>query len=553
MRTRFWGPATLAASLLIPAAADAQLTDETQTNSTMPGGAIAKSLDEQIGTGHGDEFTSGSSVYLIKRDPARSIRRGRQLFQRKFTRDQGLGPRVNFDSTGDIADNAALGAGLSDSCTSCHGRPRGAAGFGGDVVTRPDSRDSPHLFGLGLQEMLADEITADLRRIRDEAIAAASSVTPSSFRRPSSRCRHGRKDCRPQVPDNGATRELRSKGISFGWISADADGNVDMSEVEGVDDDLRVKPFFAQGGTISMREFIVGALNAEMGLQAPDPVLCAATDPAGAVRMVSPAGMVFDPGLDAFERPPVCSTGSDGDGDGVVNEIDAALIDHMEFYLLNYFKPGTGPVPRREATAIRYLDKIGCTGCHVQNLVIEQDRRVADVETRFDPVQGIFNRLFATATPLFEVVPDGEPFPQLLPAGAPFEVRSIYTDFKRHDLGPDFHERQFDGTMVREFMTEPLWGVASTSPYGHDGRSVNLDEVILRHGGEALASRDAYARSRSGRRAILEYLASLILFPPDDTASNLNPGNPDGHPQDPANHGSINLGALFQIDSEGPE
>jgi hypothetical protein len=33
----------------------------------------------------------------------------------------------------------------SDSCAACHGRPRGAAGFGGDVVTRPDSRDAPHL------------------------------------------------------------------------------------------------------------------------------------------------------------------------------------------------------------------------------------------------------------------------------------------------------------------------------------------------------------------------------------------------------------------------
>jgi CxxC motif-containing protein (DUF1111 family) len=32
-------------------------------------------------------------------------------------------------------------------------------------------------------------------------------------------------------------------------------------------------------------------------------------------------------------------------------------------------------------------------------------------------------------------------------------------------------------------MTEPLWGVGSTSPYGHDGRSTTLQEVILRHGG----------------------------------------------------------------------
>ena len=126
----------------------AQLTDVTQTNPTVPGGQIGKSLDDQIGAGRGDEVTPGSSIYLINRDPARSIRRGRQLFQRKFTADQGQGPRVSNNSAGNIQDDPKLGAGLSDSCAACHGRPRGSAGFGGDVVTRPDSRDAPHLFGL---------------------------------------------------------------------------------------------------------------------------------------------------------------------------------------------------------------------------------------------------------------------------------------------------------------------------------------------------------------------------------------------------------------------
>ena len=50
--------------------------------------------------------------------------------------------------------------------------------------------------------------------------------------------------------------------------------------------------------------------------------------------------------------------------------------------------------------------------------------------------------------------------------------------------------------MRREFLTTPLWGVGSTAPYGHDGRSINLTEVILRHGGEAQAARDAFARCR---------------------------------------------------------
>jgi hypothetical protein len=79
--------------------------------------------------------------------------------------------------------------------------------------------------------------------------------------------------------------------------------------------------------------------------------------------------------------------------------------------------------------------------------------------------------------------------------------------------------------------------------------------VILRHGGEAAASKAAYvALGEENQRKILEFLGTLILFPPDDTASNLDPGNPGtDDPQDPAEHGSIALSSLFQIASEGGE
>jgi hypothetical protein len=529
--TTFAKAGSVALLLIAAVPSHAQLVDGSAVLPNIAGGQVNKSLDGQVGAGHGDVFTPGSAVYLIKRDPARSIRRGRQLFQRKFTLEQGMGPRVDASSGGDVMGNRALGAGLMDSCAGCHGRPRGAAGDGGDVVTRPDSRDAPHLFGLGLQEMLADEITADLRRIRDDAIRTAR-----RYRTP-------------------VTRNLVSKGISYGRIRGLPNGTADARQVQGVNADLRVRPFFAEGGTISIREFAIGAFKAEMGLEAPDEVLCAATDPGRPRRVVSPSGFVYDPSRDAFERPPVCVTSRDGDRDGVVNELDTALIDHMEFYLLNYFKAGTGASNGRTRRGLQLMHSARCTSCHVQDLQVDRDRRVADVETVHDPVRGIFNRLFATASTRFEIVPDGDRFPQLLPLGEPFLVRNIFTDFKRHDLGPAFHEREYDGTLVKKFMTEPLWGVATTAPYGHDGRSINLEEVILRHGGEAQSSRNAFAAlSLDDRRMVLEFLGTLLLFPPDDTASNLNPGVPGTtNPQDPAQHGSINLGALFQVPAEGAE
>ncbi len=504
-------------------AASAQLTDKTQAPNAA-GVGIAKSLDEQIGAGQGDALMPDSSIFIIQRDPARSIRRGRQLFQRKFSLHQGLGPRTG-DGVGDIETDGSIGAGLADSCAGCHGRPRGAAGFGGDVATRPDSRDAPHLFGLGLQEMLADEITSDLRAIRARATQQAAQ--------------------RGQP----VTLPLISKGIRYGSIRVSPSGSVDTSGVQGVDPDLRVRPFFAQGGTISIREFLVGAFNAEMGVEGSDPMLHAA---ASGAHIVTPAGMVLDGAVDTIETPPAANEADDPDGDGVRDELPTSLVDHMEFYLLNYFKPAVFQQTPMVNAGRKVFDAVGCASCHVADLRIEHDRRVADVETRFDPTRGVFNRLFATASLRLVAVDDGSGFPSLKrPAREPFVVRNYFADLKRHDLGPAFYERNYDGSTTTKFMTEPLWGVGSTSPYGHDGRSINLREVILRHGGEARVQRDAFAAMPEiAKLALFEFLDSLVLFPPDDTASNLDPGDPStpGFPQ--KGHGSIKLGALFNDPGE---
>ena len=286
-----------------------------------------------------------------------------------------------------------------------------------------------------------------------------------------------------------------------------------------------------------MREFIVGALHNEMGLAAStDPDLTIAS--AGG-KVITPSGMVLDGSKDKIEAPPP----PDPNG----NEIDPALVDHLEFYLLNYFKPGTGKQDATTAHGQTVFNTIGCTSCHIQNLLVNHDRRVADVKTVYDPVKGIFNTLFSTATAPFNATDDGSGFPTLKqPQLNSFLVPNIFTDFKRHDIGVNFYERNYDGTLQTKFLTRPLWGVGSTGPYGHDGRSMTLDDVILRHGGESQASRAAYAAlSSKDSDAVLKFLNSLILFPPDDTASNLDPGNP-GSPNFPQfGHGSIKLTVLF--------
>ena len=238
--------------------------------------------------------------------------------------------------------------------------------------------------------------------------------------------------------------------------------------------------------------------------------------------------MVLDGAADAIEAPPVPNPSFDSNGNVSGNEVPTAIVDYLEFYLLNYFKPGTSQQSPATAQGLRTFHQIGCASCHVADLTVEHDRRVADVETVFDARRGVFNRLFATATPLVTVVPDGSGFPPAqAPRGGPFLVQNIFTDFKRHDLGPGFYERNWDGTFQKQFLTRALWGVGNRASYGHDGRSISLTEVILRHGGEAQGSRDAFAALADPvRRNVLDFLESLVLFPPDDTASNLDPGDP---------------------------
>src|SRR5215471_5733028 len=445
--------------------ANAQLRDVFQAPNAVNEG-IHKTFANEIGAGRGDAATAGSSLYLIGRDPFRAIRRGRQLFQRKFLLSDGL---WDNQRTGNIGANPNIGAGLSDSCAGCHGRPRGSAGHGGSTFTRPDSRDARHLFGLGLQEMLADEITTELRALRDDAIVTA------------------------RTTHTAQTVELvSSKGPFYGEIVVRPNGSVDTSALEGIDTDLRVRPFKAQGGTISIREMVVGELKAELGLEAPDVDLQSASHGG---RVVTPSGMVLDGHFDRIDAPPVSTVTQDGDGDGKTNEIPVAIVDYLESYLLNSFQPAIGLTTPEAQLGRAVFTQIGCTFCHIPNLQIDRDRRIINVETAFDAVSGgPFNGLFATVASLVATPAAPTPVspPLKSPAFGSYLVRNLFTDFKRHDVGSAFYERNFDGSLQRTFMTTPLWGLASTAPYGHDGRSATIEQAILRHGGEAQFSRDTY-------------------------------------------------------------
>ena len=95
---------------------------------------------------------------------------------------------------------------------------------------------------------------------------------------------------------------------------------------------------------------------------------------------------------------------------------------------------------------------------------------------------------------------------------------NLYSDLLLHDMGAELADNRPDGDATgSEWRTTPLWGLRLVKDFLngkafflHDGRTSELDEAILFHGGEASAARDRFAGlSKEDRRALLAFLKSL--------------------------------------------
>jgi CxxC motif-containing protein (DUF1111 family) len=65
-------------------------------------------------------------------------------------------------------------------------------------------------------------------------------------------------------------------------------------------------------------------------------------------------------------------------------------------------------------------------------------------------------------------------------------------------------------SLAQEWRTPPLWGLADSAPYLHDGRAESVLEAIVQHGGEAEACLQRFlALPTAERLAMLEFLACL--------------------------------------------
>ena len=94
---------------------------------------------------------------------------------------------------------------------------------------------------------------------------------------------------------------------------------------------------------------------------------------------------------------------------------------------------------------------------------------------------------------------------------------AAYSDFLLHDMGPGLADNRPDGQASgSEWRTTPLWGLRLMRQFLdgqalllHDGRARTIQEAIELHGGEALASRNAFvALTPAQKSKLLDFVGS---------------------------------------------
>lgn len=449
--------------------------------------------DERALPTHVNQAAINTGTFLLKK----LAPLGKIVFEASFTDADGRGrpnltgahpplnrtPRFGLDGFNRISGPEG------DSCAGCHNRPR--SGGGGDNATNvftqaerfaffddpsaPDEngqppvftvqgagneRNAPSLFGAGLIEMLAREMTAELQAIRAQA-AQDAAVTSSNKR-----------------------VALKTKGVDFGFITARPDNTFLTGEVVGVDADLVIRPFGAKGTVVSIREFAERELFQRHGMQ-------------------------------SVER---FGANTDSDGDGVTDEITPGDLTALVAHIAQLATPGqvVPRSPRFSLPAYRgetLFRQAGCTTCHIPSMTIESPHFTEP--NPYNP-DGLLKPNHVPRPFRFDMRREGEtPRPETRAAKLTIQP---FTDLKRHNLGnhPLINSEPLSekGLPTNVFLTRKLWGFYSEPHFLHNGRATRVHDAIMAHGGEAQEARDRYAALTDlDRLAVVEYLKTLRILP----------------------------------------
>ena len=405
-------------------------------------------------------FSDGLPIWRGPTASASEIAAGRELFEREWSPNDtmshgdGLGPVFNARSCAACHFQGGLGGGGANE--------HNAVGF--EVLPRPGD----HTFLTGTIHNFSTNPAVR------ETIGRLNQLHPTV---PGSTTITGSPDCQRTVtvPDFNPVRTQAVQATSLfgaGWIDLISERAVlrnarnrgvrtAVRELSLHFDDIPVGKvrhvsggvgkFGWRGQSHSLAEFVSVACANELGLGTPD-----------------------NPQAQPFTHP----------GQTSEPDLDRTQVRQLVAFVKTLPRPVEAAGGEAAARGKHLFGEIGCAACHVPDL---------------GGVTGVYSDF------LLYVMED--PTPKSRGGGS-----------GGYDPAPpelNLPDRPESETPPNEWKTPPLWGVADSAPYWHDGTAATLKDAILKHHGSGKAVTERYKKlSAPDQAAVLAFLGTLKA-PPD--------------------------------------
>jgi cytochrome c peroxidase len=437
----------------------------------------------------------------------------------------------------------------------------GSAGVASNAFINPNFptdltqlvRNPPHVFGTGYGQSLAGEMSTLLRLQAQLATNRALEMAKQTG-----------KLYKQSIP-------LSAKGQSFGFyaVSCSPQGDCapDTSKVTGVQEDLIVRPFQWKGIASSVRHFVRDAMDFHFSMQAVEKVGHYDCDRDGKVDEMTLGNVTALTAFVAMTRPPYVAVPTDPAGkksfergkaifEGTATDLKGTLSGSM---------CATCHVPQMTLTEPQLVienppvpNVTDPSGCPMETTLInavppeqhattqQVKARVAAILAKQEQLKSAVSIDAVTATAQSDAVlkyappakldaldliidltkPGNTPayvYPRLPAQGDSSVVVPILSDLRLHNMGSGLADSVSQGVDVSTtppvppplFLTRPLWGVADTGPWLHDGRARTLKEAIGFHdspGSEATPIIQAFNKLTAvDQQAVVNFLLAQRL------------------------------------------
>ena len=444
---------------------------------------------------------------------AKLIDLGRGIFLRNFTREEGYGHQLNNLPQKSRFQKGHFGGPDAGACVDCHWKG-GFAGSGdrvdntyafgdGNDLSSAEARNPPALWGLGWVQALAMEMNNDLLKLKQKGMEQAKQSKQEQ------------------------RIELKTKGIHFGILVISPEGHIDASELEGIDQDLIIKPFGWKGVFGTLREFVEVSAHKHLGMQSEYLVLSPYQD------------VILGSG----------PTKLDPDQDGVTRELTEAQVLSLVSFLATLDTPKveipthgkfqrpikTGKLEfidtpafiERWQKGITTFERIGCAECHRPFLKLSRPIfKTSWYRINSQKIQQAQN--FEIDLGKESALPHPEyqhnyRSPRQDETNGKHKYSEewlvpVFSDFKRHKMGSYLEEKYAERGVAKDvFLTRRLWGLRKTSPYLHHGGAMTFEEAIYAHSGEGSEAKEAAEQyitlNEDEKSSVRLFLSSLSRGP----------------------------------------